>query len=138
MAIIVASPRAEILDSFAAAVAEAVGVAVLSVESGARMLEMCDPSKHPSSPRPELVIVDSMLMDIPTKTLLVKLMTLNASINSAVLSPLPEEHFHERYEGLGIMAQLNENPTAKDAQTIAEQLRELAPDNPAWTSSACA
>ena len=53
---------------------------------------------------PHLVVVDSDLPDTDPLGLVKKLLMVNAMINTAVISPLSEEQFHEASEGLGVVA----------------------------------
>jgi hypothetical protein len=52
-------------------------------------------------------------------------MTVNAFIQTAVVSRLSHDAFHEASEGLGVLAQLPPAPGRDDARRILEMLRQL-------------
>jgi len=54
-----------------------------------------------------------------------KLIRVNPMINSAVLSSLSSDEFHEASEGLGIFAQLPLRPAKADAEKLLKGLRNL-------------
>ena len=72
---------------------------------------------------PSLVIIDEKLPDMAGLDFVRSLLFLNAMINTAVVSSLSPEAFHEASEGLGIMFRLSSKPKA---QEIAEILAYLS------------
>jgi len=74
---------------------------------------------------PHLVVLDSELPDAEPLKLISELLTLNAMVNTAVISPLPEEEFHEASEGLGVLARLPLNPGGDDAAELVRKLRRV-------------
>jgi hypothetical protein len=52
-----------------------------------------------------------------------ELLMVNALVNTAVASPLPEEEFHNASEGLGVLAQLPAIPSKNDAADLVQKLR---------------
>lgn len=54
------------------------------------------------------------------------LLLVNAAVPTAVLSPMPEEDFHEATEGLGILTALPLQPDAADAARLLQLLDKLA------------
>jgi DNA-binding response OmpR family regulator len=74
---------------------------------------------------PHLVIIDSELPDTVPLGLVQKLLMTNAMVNTAVISPLSEEEFHEQSEGLGIMQNLPMVPDAGDAALLLQKLRQI-------------
>jgi CheY-like chemotaxis protein len=88
-------------------------------DSGAAALS--DVMKHP----PLGVIVDETLPDMPGLELVRRLLPINAMINTAVISGLPDATFHETSERLGILAQLSPIPTESQARELLAQLQRL-------------
>jgi CheY-like chemotaxis protein len=114
--IVLASARLKDLQAFAEALASDPEVQLTTVPSGGEALEAAQDSA------PHLVIIDSELPDISTLDLIRRLIRLNAMVNTAVLSPLSEEGFHEASEGLGVLGRL---PAAPGADAAAELLAKL-------------
>ena len=74
---------------------------------------------------PAFVVLDEGLRGGPPLELAKQLIQVNAMVNIAVVSPLAPEDFHEASEGLGILAQVPENPTAQDGQALAKVFRRF-------------
>ena len=72
-----------------------------------------------------LVIIDSGLPDTTPYDLVQKLLTVNAMVNTAVVSPLSEEEFHEATEGLGILVRLPLQPGKDEAANLLRRLRRV-------------
>jgi DNA-binding NarL/FixJ family response regulator len=73
----------------------------------------------------DLVIVDQDLGNMTGLEFISKLLSVNPMINSAVVSSLSSEEYHEASEGLGIMAQLPVDPGVKDTEELLIKLREI-------------
>lgn len=76
--------------------------------------------------KPSLVIVDENLRGMPALEFIRRLFSQDAFVNVAVMSNLPEEEFHEAYEGLGILAQLPPRPGRREAQELLAKYRQVA------------
>jgi len=74
---------------------------------------------------PHLVIIDHHLDDMVPLDLVSELLQLNAMINTAMVSTMDEEAFHEATEGLGLLPRLPSPPEAADASTLLTRLRAL-------------
>ncbi len=74
---------------------------------------------------PHLVVVDSDLPDTDPLGLVQKLLMVNAMVNTAVISPLAEEQFHEASEGLGVLSRLPVEPGHSDAADLLHKLRRV-------------
>ena len=74
---------------------------------------------------PHLVIIDADLPDTAPLELVQKLLMVNAMANTAVVSPLSDEEFHEDSEGLGILSRLTEKPGENDAATLLVKLKRV-------------
>jgi CheY-like chemotaxis protein len=74
---------------------------------------------------PTLTLIDKILPDMDGLIAVRELMQANALLNTALVSPLPPEDFHEFSEGLGILVQLPESPGEKDARDIIASLKSI-------------
>ncbi len=74
---------------------------------------------------PDLVIVDSTSEKLDPLEVVRNIIGVNAMANTAVVSPLTEEEFHDKYEGLGILCRLPEEPGANEAKSMLQKLRKL-------------
>ena len=95
--IVLATARPQAMQAFAAALAADPEVNLQRVISGAEALEAA------RTTAPHLVIIDADLPDTAPLDLVGKLLMVNAMVNTAVVSPLSDEEFHEASEGLGIL-----------------------------------
>lgn len=75
---------------------------------------------------PTLVVVDRELPDAAPFALVARLMEANAAVQTAVVSDLPAEAFHEAGEGLGILTALPSRLAAEDARGLLQALRRTA------------
>jgi len=74
---------------------------------------------------PQLAVIDSSLPDMTSLDLVRELLQSNAMINTAVVSTLDDEEFHEASEGLGVMARLPDPPGPQDANAVLAQLDRI-------------
>ncbi len=74
---------------------------------------------------PHLAIIDCDLSDREPLPLVQELLTVNAMVNTAVISPLSDEEFHKESEGLGILAHLPVQPGRSDALELLRKLRQI-------------
>jgi DNA-binding response OmpR family regulator len=74
---------------------------------------------------PHLAIIDSELPETEALALVQELLRVNAMVNTAVVSPLSDEEFHEASEGLGILAHLALLPGKSDAEELLRKLRQV-------------
>ncbi|MFO7555585.1 MAG: response regulator [Desulfobacterales bacterium] len=73
----------------------------------------------------DLVIVDENIGDMTGIEFIKKLLPINPMINSAAVSPLAPEEFHEASEGLGVLVQLPIRPGHDEAQDLLNRLKKL-------------
>jgi CheY-like chemotaxis protein len=76
--------------------------------------------------RPSLVIWDEYLEDMTALEAIQRLLGVDATINSAVISRLDPEKFHSQSEGLGVMAHIPFHPTKMSALEVIEALKRIA------------
>jgi DNA-binding NarL/FixJ family response regulator len=117
--IVLATARPQAMQVFAAALASNPGVNLQQVISGAEALEAA------RTTAPHLVIIDTDLPDTAPLDLVQKLLMVNAMVNTAVVSPLSDEEFHEAAEGLGILGRLPDDPGVSDAGELLHKLRTV-------------
>jgi hypothetical protein len=117
--IIIASPDAVQLTEFSGALAAVSGLTVSHTASTTAALAAV------ADPKASLLVVDARISADEGKQLIRDTLMANAMINSAVLSDMPEEDFHENMEGLGVLMQLPLRPTKKDAQTLWERYQAI-------------
>ena len=82
---------------------------------------------------PQLAVIDIGLPDTEPLPLVQELLTVNAMVNTAVVSPLSDAEFHEASEGLGILAHLPLQPGKGDAGGLLRKLRKILGPSPGGT-----
>ena len=117
--IVLAATRPEIIHAFAEYLSSDPEVHLQPVASGAAALNAVRTSS------PHLVVIDSDLPDTTSLSLVPELIMANAMVNTAVVSSLSEEDFHEASEGLGVLAHLPVNPGRSDASELLRRLKEV-------------
>jgi DNA-binding NarL/FixJ family response regulator len=115
--IVIATARAEALQAFAEALSSDPEVQLRQAVSGKAALEAI------VACYPHLVIIDSALPDMTPLALVQKLLMVNASVNTAVVSSLADEEFHEASEGLGVLCRLPQEPGRGEAPELLLKLR---------------
>jgi DNA-binding NtrC family response regulator len=74
---------------------------------------------------PALVIVDDQVQGLAGLDIVRHLINVNAFIQTAVLSELGQQEFHERSEGLGILSKLPLIPKEEEARKLIRLLRQV-------------
>ena len=119
MNVIIASNDKEKLTEFRQGLESGAEVDLTWTESASATLEKAAEIK------PELVIVSDDLTDMTGLELVGKLLLQNAFINTAVMTSLSEEDFHEASEGMGVLARLPNVPGADHAAELMSRLKEI-------------
>ena len=117
MKVLLASPRLDALQALTEGLAARDQVTLETVDSGEKALGLIKPGAY------DLAVLDDQLSDPPLDRLLAGVLGADAFINMAVISELPEEEFHEVYEGFGLLAGLS--PAAGRAE-LDDLLARLA------------
>jgi two-component SAPR family response regulator len=73
----------------------------------------------------DLVIADDLLSDMAGLGFVQKLVAINPMINSALVSTLSHDKFHQQTEGLGILTQLPKKPDEKHTKDLLKQLKKI-------------
>jgi CheY-like chemotaxis protein len=103
--------------------AEVIGISGFQVvweESGAGALERVRQT------RPLLVVFDEHLEDMTAWEAIRRLLSIDATVNTAVVSQLDPENFHAVSEGLGVMARIPFCPTKLSAMEVIEALNRIS------------
>jgi DNA-binding response OmpR family regulator len=119
--ILIVTPARSRFAEFAAGLVEKQAVQVAWADDGRAAL--ADVMRH----TPLAVVVDEALADMPGLALVRRLIPINAMIQTAVVSTLSPDVFHEASEGLGVMAQLPLKPASADAAALLDSLARLKP-----------
>ena len=117
--ILLLTPYRKSLSEWASVMKKYDDVELTWAESGQNALDML------SETSVDLVVADKELGDMTGLEFAEKLLRVNPMINSAVLSSLPSDEFHEASEGLGIFAQLPLRPAKGDAEKLLKRLKKL-------------
>ncbi len=113
MHILIATRRPNELSAFADALLRETGAQLLFADSWTNVLATVKVIP------PAFVILDEGLAEGKPLELARQLVTVNAMINTAVVSPLGAEEFHEASEGLGILAPVPAHPLEQDGVALA-------------------
>ena len=73
--------------------------------------------------RPHLVVVDEAIAGSTGLEWVKQLLMADAFVNTAVVSPLDEEAFHDASEGLGVALRLSPQPGPPDARKVLDWLK---------------
>ena len=117
--ILLATARPEALHAFADALSSDPEVRLEQVASGADALSAARTSS------PQLAVIDFELPDTKPLDLVTELLMVDVMVNTAVVSPLSEQQFHEASEGLGVLARVPAEPGRGDAAELLGKLRKL-------------
>lgn len=120
MRIVLASQRGEALADFVAGLREQ-GAGVEVCVSGEQAVDLA------RAERPDLVVIDEELPGLAPGRLVVELLQVDATVATAVVSALGDAEFHERTEGLGILARVPLEPGRADAAALLAVWRALQP-----------
>jgi len=114
--ILLVADQVEAFEELARSLHHEAGVEILWAHDSEKALNKA------ASDAPDLVIVDEVIGEVQGLDWVQRLIRVNAFIQTAAVSRLPHEVFHETSEGLGIMAQLPPRPAKTDALRILEMI----------------
>jgi DNA-binding response OmpR family regulator len=117
--VLLATTRPETLHSFIEGLFSDPEVWFDQVGSGRETLEAV------RSDSPHLVIIDSGLPDTEALKLAPELLMVNAMVNTAVVSSLSDQEFHDAAEGLGVLTRLPIMLGKRDATELLHKLRVI-------------
>jgi len=113
------SPRAKELSDFTAVLSSQPDITLKQVDSGKEMFPAIEKEK------PHLVLLDQEIKDKDPLVLVTELLTINAMINTAMITSMDAESWHEKSEGLGMLPSIPNPPTQKDAFALLEHFRGM-------------
>lgn len=116
--ILLVADQVESLQDLAHTLSAEEEIAVLWAHDGEAALERV------AAHAPELVVVDATIGGESGLAWIQRLISVNAFIQTAAVSALPHDAFHEASEGLGVMAQLPPHPSPSDALELLKTLRQ--------------
>lgn len=73
----------------------------------------------------DLVVTDEHLGDMTGLELIGRLVAVNPMVNSAAVSSLSKEAYHEASEGLGVLMQLPPSPGRADGERLMAHLNQI-------------
>ena len=73
----------------------------------------------------DLVVTDETLVDMTGLELIENVVKTNPMINTASVSSLSADDYHEASEGLGVLKQLPAKPSQADGKDLMEYLRKI-------------
>lgn len=117
--VLLVSTDKETFNEFESALKEFEDIQPVRTDSGAKALQIVAQSGL------DLVVADEDLGDMTGLEFAGKLVSVNPMVNCALLSTLSPEVFHEKSEGLGVLAQLPVIPGQEEARELVQKLREL-------------
>jgi len=107
------------LSDFTATISAQPDITIHQVDSRKDALRMVREQK------PHLVIIDQEIRDKNPLDLVMELLVINAMINTAMITSMDADEWHEKSEGLGMMPPISNPPTEKDAHTLLESFRKM-------------
>ena len=124
--ILLVTVRQEIIHSFVEGLCSDPEVRLDQVTSGTEALSIV----HTKCPH--LVVVDCEPPDTDSLDLVREMISANAMVNTAVVSPISDTDFHNKSEGLGVLSRLPPEPGGNDSKILLQKLRGvlglLSPD----------
>lgn len=121
MRIMIASPRRDELQDFIK------GLEAEPDINASRVYSAEDALVFLGTDAPDLVVIDEALTDMKPFALVTELLKANAMVNTAVITSLKGEEFHEQSEGLGVLLGLASPPGRDEAAALVAKLRSLYP-----------
>ncbi|PIE60042.1 MAG: hypothetical protein CSA32_00910 [Desulfobulbus propionicus] len=120
MNILVVYHSAGTFDAFAAALAENEHISLSQTDAPEQALAMIGQGGI------EVVIVADKLVNQSGIDFINAMVKVNPMVNSALVSELGKDDFHEATEGLGVLMKLSSPPTREDAVVLQEKLAKIA------------
>ena len=117
--LLLVTPTRKALGDFASALKTNDEVELLWTESGGNALAIA------AETLVDLVVIDTVVGDMTGLDLAEKMLSVNPMINCTVVSLLTSKEFHEASEGLGLLAQLPENPGKEHAEDLLLRIKNI-------------
>jgi response regulator RpfG family c-di-GMP phosphodiesterase len=117
--LLLVTPTRKALGDFASALKTNDEVELLWAESGGNALAIA------AETFVDLVVIDTVVGDMTGLDLAEKILSVNPMINCTVVSLLTSKEFNEASEGLGLLAQLPENPGKEHAEDLLLRIKNI-------------
>jgi len=108
-----------VMAGFISGIGQYPGVEIFGPESGNRALDMISTHAY------DLIIVDEDPGDMTGIAFIKRLVSVNPFINTALVSSLSPDDFHEATEGLGVLMQLSRKPDDEQAAVLVGKLKKV-------------
>lgn len=117
--ILIASPDQTALEQFVSGLNTGSEVQITRVDGCKQALAKIKTKKF------DLFVVDENLSDTKGLECIEKTLFENAFLNTAAISRLSAEKFHEQSEGLGVLMQIPVNPDLEDGEKLIMYLKKI-------------
>ena len=117
--LLLVSPRMGDLSNFTDTISAQPDIILHQVDSRKDTLRMVQEQK------PHLVIIDQEIREKNPLDLVMEILVINAMINTAMITSMDADEWHEKSEGLGMMPPISNPPTEKDAHALLESFRKM-------------
>ena len=77
--------------------------------------------------KPELIILDESFVQADIFGLIRHILKLDAMVNTAVITGMDQDEFHQKGEGLGILMSLPFNPGMQEGRELMSRLKQVLP-----------
>ncbi len=118
--IVLAAGNTDSLARLAAGLDQAGKIELLQANSAVQALALAENRDV------DLVVVGEELADMKPLEFVSQLVVCRPMINTAMVSSLSPDDFHEATEGLGVLMQLSPNPSGEDAAALLKRIEELS------------
>ncbi len=117
--IVLLSPRPGELTEFLSALSRQADITLHKITTSAKMLEFVQ--NNPT----HLVLLDQAIDEKNPLDLVINILSHNAMTNTAMITSMDAEQWHEESEGLGMLPPVPDPPTTEDGQTLLDNLNKL-------------
>jgi DNA-binding response OmpR family regulator len=101
--------------------AAVTGTTIMRMHSGSEALAALEKNTL----KADLIVVDETVDGQPGKSLIERMVAVNAMVNTALVSALSDEDFHEYTEGFGVLMRIPREPGPAEATRVVEHLSKV-------------
>ena len=117
--IILLSPSLDSISDFVTGLSDQPDVQVTMVSTAEEMLRLVREES------PDLVVLDENVGGRNALDLVISILSINAMVNTAMITSMSPEAWHEKSEGLGMLEPVPSPPSASDAHKLLATLGTL-------------
>jgi len=117
--IILLAPSLDPMSDFVTGLANQPDVRVTMVSTPEEMLRLVREES------PNLVVLDENIEERNGLDLVIRILSINAMVNTAMITSMSPEAWHEKSEGLGMLEPVPDPPSAADARNLLRTLEKL-------------